>query len=107
MTENNPVYVLEKTVEDAAVDYAEKEFGCIVRKLTYPGRRGAPDRMFVFPNAVVMFLEFKRPKGGVRHPAQIREINRFKGAGVRAAFVSTLKQAKILIRLAGSSRADS
>ena len=51
-----------------------RQLGLHQRKLSYEGRRGAPDRMVIAPHAIG-FIEVKRP-GGKPSPEQIREINR-------------------------------
>lgn len=54
--------VLERNIEDAVVRYA-KTLGYVVRKMNGTGARAWPDRMFVGPGGVVVFIEFKRPGG--------------------------------------------
>lgn len=49
-----------------------KRRGFAQRKLSYEGRRGAPDRMVIAPFAIG-FFELKRP-GGKPSPEQVREI---------------------------------
>lgn len=56
--------VLEAPIEGTVCDIA-KANGWLVRKLSWPGRRGAPDRLFakVFPCGKIrhVLIEFKRP----------------------------------------------
>lgn len=49
---------LEKMVEAQVCDYAESK-NCEVLKLNLKGRRGWPDRLFIF-RGKVLFIEFKR-----------------------------------------------
>lgn len=49
---------LEKMVEAQVCDYAESK-NCEVLKLNLKGRRGWPDRLFIF-HGKVLFIEFKR-----------------------------------------------
>ena len=49
---------LEKAGEQKVVDYATAK-GCLVLKLNVIGRRGWPDRLFLFKSKV-FFIEFKR-----------------------------------------------
>lgn len=51
--------MIERDVEKYFCRKVEEAEG-IVRKLTYLGRKGAPDRMVLLPG-VVAFVEFKRP----------------------------------------------
>lgn len=50
--------VLEKTIERAVKNYAEKR-GCLTYKMNGPGHRGWPDRMFLYDGRM-LFIEFKR-----------------------------------------------
>lgn len=51
-----------------------KRRGLEQRKLSYEGRRGAPDRMVIAPHAIG-FFELKRP-GGKPSLEQVREIEK-------------------------------
>lgn len=50
---------LELSVEGAFIKAVEAE-GWLQRKLTYPGRRGAPDRIVYARHPVVVLAELKR-----------------------------------------------
>ena len=50
---------LEKTVEDAVCDWARSK-GFLVYKLSFLGRRGAPDRLFISPFGDSVYIELKR-----------------------------------------------
>jgi len=50
---------LESSVENPVVAYAKK--GVLVRKMNGMGFRGWPDRLFIFPNGVCVWIEFKAP----------------------------------------------
>lgn len=54
-------YVREDSVESYLVDRC-KALGGVAVKQTWPGRRGAPDRMCLFP-ALMFMVETKPPKG--------------------------------------------
>jgi hypothetical protein len=60
--------MLEKAIEKKVCDYA-KSRGVYVRKFTSPSQRSVPDRIFLFPNGRVVFVEFKQ-KGKFLTPAQ-------------------------------------
>ena len=70
--------MIEKAVEMPVVRRAERS-GWFVRKLEWPGRAGAPDRLFI-KDARVVFIEFKRP-GGQPRLSQIVEHDRMRAAG--------------------------
>lgn len=75
---------IERTVCRRAV-----KAGWLVRKLTFPGRNGAPDRLFAKRGALVL-IEFKRP-GGKTSPAQEREIERLRAAGLEVHVVDDIE----------------
>lgn len=63
--------MLEKHIEASVCDYA-KEKGLLVYKFTSPNRSAVPDRLFICPEGLTFFIEFKRP-GQVATPQQQRE----------------------------------
>jgi hypothetical protein len=81
----------EVQIENTVVGLAEKA-NMLVRKLQYPGRRGAPDRMFVGNAIGVVFIEFKRP-GGVRTGIQKREGQALKERGANYHCVDNVAKA--------------
>lgn len=82
--EENMEFVVEKTVCNRA-----EMAGWLVRKIEYPGRRGALDRMFIKDGRVV-FIEFKRP-GGVLDPLQEREKERLIRHGAEAYVIDDVE----------------
>lgn len=61
--------------------------GAEVRKVAWPGRRGAPDRVLMLPGGRVVWVELKAPGRGATFPAnaherqQDREHRRMRRAG--------------------------
>lgn len=80
--------MLERTVENHFVMRAKACDG-EVRKLTYIGRRGAPDRLLVLPPGRVFFVELKRP-GGPTKDHQLREHARLRGVGADVRVLDTI-----------------
>lgn len=80
--------ILESEVEITVCNWAE-EAGYEVRKLQYPGRRGAPDRLF-FRDKGPIFIEFKKPDGK-RDALQRREGDRLEKAGVNYFYVDNVQ----------------
>jgi len=76
----------EAAIEGRCARLAEKR-GWLVRKLSYPGRRGAPDRMFVRAGRV-WFVEFKDPMGEVS-ALQKYEIGNLRKAGADVSVISS------------------
>lgn len=85
---------LEAEIEDDVVAFAASR-GWLVRKVQYPGRRGAPDRFF-FKGGRLVIIEFKR-KGGTRSGNQMREHRRFRDAGFPVHTISDRDTACLLL----------
>jgi hypothetical protein len=62
------------------------QLGGEIRKLSWIGRRGAPDRMIWWPGPVMAFVEVKAP-GGRISTLQQREMDRLAEAGFTVAVV--------------------
>lgn len=65
--------------------------GWLVRKMSWIGRRNAPDRFFAHEDHGVVLVEFKRPKNPADRITQDREIDRLRKAGVRVEKVYTVE----------------
>ena len=95
----------EKTVENYLRQKIEKNGG-ICLKFVCPGSRGVPDRICLFPNGVVAFVEVKAPgkevkKGGMQEFWQ----KRFQEFGFKAVVVNDKKEADFLAhQLASKSK---
>ena len=80
------------TVERAIEDYLVRrdgETGGEVRKVVWPGRRGAPDRLAGWPNGQHGLVELKRPGGSVE-AHQRREHTRLRRIGFRVDVIDAL-----------------
>ena len=73
--------MLEKQIEQVVCAYA-KSRGLLAYKFTSPARRSVPDRLFLGPDGVSFFIEFKAP-GNVPTKLQSREITRITALGHR------------------------
>ena len=71
--------IRERDVERHLVRHVQ-QIGGEVRKVTWPGRSGAPDRVVFFPGGVVVWVELKRPTGRAE-PHQHREHERMRAMG--------------------------
>lgn len=74
-------------VEDYFVKAARKA-KCLVRKLLWGCRNGAPDRLLIFPDGRLFFVELKSP-GKEAAPHQLREHARLMGYGQRVYTIDT------------------
>lgn len=86
---------IEANVELPVCEYAESR-GWLVRKLKWIGRRAAMDRLFA-RNGRVVLVEFKRP-GEEPEPLQVREINRFRKAGIEVHVIDNVQEGYALFR---------
>ena len=79
--------MLEASIELRAVVFAESR-GWFCRKVKFPGRRNAPDRIFAKGGRVV-FVEFKKVRGIIR-VGQAKEAARLLESGVEAYIIDNL-----------------
>lgn len=85
--------MIESQIEGPVSAWAEEE-GYLVRKLQYPGRRGAPDRMFARKPKGPIFIEFKKPGDKEkRSTLQAREGDRLLEAGCNYFYVDNIQDA--------------
>ena len=102
---------MAKTPEGRVVEYAKKRLkdkGCLVRKMAYEGRRGAPDmlvlvkgRMFavnIVAPPKVLFLEFKKDETTEPAPHQLAEHRRMRAAGADVRVIGSTEQVDALIK---------
>jgi hypothetical protein len=66
-----------------------KDAGGLCVKLNPAGYVGIPDRLVVLPGGAVIFVEVKKPRGGVIGKMQFVWRDRLMGMGVRHRFVFT------------------
>lgn len=85
----------ESKIESAVCKYAQSK-GCYVRKFSSPSRAGVPDRLFLTPNGLVFFIEFKAP--GKRPTAlQQREIDEIENRHGLAKWVDSVEEGKFYV----------
>ena len=65
-----------------------KKHRCLVRKLMWGCRNGAPDRLLIFPDGRLFFVELKSP-GKTADAHQLREHARLMGYGQRVYTIDT------------------
>lgn len=69
-----------------------------LRKVQWPGRRGAPDRMLAAYGRI-MFVELKNPNGnGSLSPLQVYEIHQMQQAGIEVRVANTKDEIDDIIR---------
>lgn len=77
---------LELTVEKYGISKVKRLGG---RSIKLTGYVGIPDRLHLIPHGIVLFVEYKRPKGGVFRPLQIPWLNWLKRHGFNAEHIHT------------------
>ena len=87
--------MLEKQIEEKVGTYA-KEQGFLVYKFTSPQRAAVPDRLYINPRGMVMFVEFKR-SGQVPTPAQAREHERLRNQGVMVFVIDDVDKGRAMV----------
>jgi hypothetical protein len=80
----------ESTVEKYLHEQVVKAGGD-TRKVTYPGRRGAPDRLILWPGGQMEFVETKAPDGKLES-WQEREHKRLRDLEFRVSVLWDKKQ---------------
>lgn len=79
----------ERDIENHLIDLAEKH-NCLLRKMRWVGRNGAPDRMLIKPEGEVIFVELKAP-GKSPAPLQERELHRLAAYGQRVEIIDSIE----------------
>lgn len=79
----------EDVIETTVCNKAEAA-GWLVRKVSWPGRRGAMDHVFAKRGRIV-FIEFKAP-GKTPNLLQEREIARWRFAGVEVYWIDNIAE---------------
>lgn len=85
----------ESVLESYLIQLVEKYKGEI-RKVSFLGRKGAPDRLIMFPGGVTAWVELKSETGKLR-PEQVREIERMKLLGQRVLVIRAKWEAEFLM----------
>lgn len=91
---------IERQIEAAVTAEAIKQ-GWFVRKLSWVGRRAAPDRLMA-RNGRCLFVEFKAPGEKLR-PDQVLEHMKMKKAGMLVFVVDDIARGYDLLRIYGDS----
>ncbi len=85
----------ESAIERAICQHA-KDVGILQFKFTSPNRSGVPDRIFLFPDRKVIFMEMKTPKGRLSR-LQENEIRIIHKYGHCVYVVDSVEQGKEIL----------
>lgn len=104
---------MAKTKEGKIQEYGNtqlKAHGCLVRKIAYEGRRGAPDTMVGVParsgfdwcrwelEPQVVFVEYKKDEDTAPAAHQVLEHNRMRAVGMDVRVIGSKRQVDELIK---------
>lgn len=81
---------LESHLERAFVKHIIRTGG-EVRKVQWIGRHGAPDRVVLYPDGEITWVELKTTTGALR-PGQIREHERLRNMGQHVLVIRTKEE---------------
>lgn len=87
--------MLEKDIEARVCQYA-RTFGVLTRKFTSPSHRSVPDRLFLFPGGLTVFIEFKQ-KGKKLTKPQHNECRKLIDLGHKVYLVDNVDGGKQLV----------
>lgn len=87
--------MLERDIERSIVIYS-KMYDYITYKFTSPSNRSVPDRIFISPEGVVLFVEFKRA-GKTPTKLQAHTINKLTNSNCNVFVIDNINDGKTLI----------
>ena len=86
----------EKQIEKKLIE-AVRKVGGRCYKFNSQSNNGMPDRICIFPNGELIFVETKRPKGGVLSPIQLEQHKRLRELKQIVIVVWTLEDIKEVV----------
>lgn len=81
----------EKTIEKKLVDEVKKLDG-LIYKFNSQANNGVPDRLIVFPNNLIIFVELKKPNGGITSKVQEYQLEKLKEKGCITFIISNITE---------------
>ena len=85
----------ESAVERYLVKEVEQRGGRVIKLVT---RAGIPDRQILWPGGKALFVELKKPSGGVVSARQVSELNTLEALGFTALFATNKQEIDELIQ---------
>jgi len=93
----------EAKVETDIVAWATS-MGGVALKLKIDGQRGFPDRTILMPGGIVLFVEVKKPKGGVVSQQQKDWVRKLSDLGFVVIVATSVEQVMDAYAVAVESR---
>lgn len=81
----------EKAIEKRLVDEVKKLNG-LVYKFNSQANNGVPDRLIVFPNNLIFFVELKKSKGGITSKVQEYQLEKLKEKGCNTFIITNITE---------------
>ena len=94
----------EKHIEEYLSKQVKKSGG-IAYKFSSPARRGVPDRMCLFPESAMMFVELKAP-GKKPTNLQLHEHKKIEALGFEVFVIDSKEQVDELIKMVEDFRGE-
>ncbi len=81
----------EKMIEKRLVEEVKRLDG-LIYKFNSQANNGVPDRLIVFPNNLIFFVELKKPKGGITSKVQEYQLEKLKEKGCNTFLISNITE---------------
>lgn len=81
----------EKMIEKRLVEEVKRLDG-LIYKFNSQANNGVPDRLIVFPNNLIIFVELKKPKGGITSKVQEYQLEKLKEKGCITFIISNITE---------------
>lgn len=81
----------EKMIEKRLVEEVKRLDG-LIYKFNSQANNGLPDRLIVFPNNLIIFVELKKPKGGITSKVQEYQLEKLKEKGCITFIISNITE---------------
>lgn len=81
----------EKVIEKRLVEEVKRLDG-LIYKFNSQANNGVPDRLIVFPNNLIFFVELKKPKGGITSKVQEYQLEKLKEKGCITFIISNITE---------------
>lgn len=81
----------EKMIEKRLVEEVKRLDG-LIYKFNSQANNGVPDRLIVFPNNLIFFVELKKPKGGITSKVQEYQLEKLKEKGCITFIISNITE---------------